>query len=811
MWRNPGAAATQIILKRFGLAAAAMLVTSCCWPLLAQAPSRPIEAIIGSGAIEIISGSSILDVQIVEDNVVRVHVRPDGQSSPRTLVLDPDYRPPAWVRTSSADGAYVLSTVDLSVRMKQHSPFSITIDDRTGHRLLESVDPFREAQDRGVAMLHDQGDTFYGIHGIGLRDTSLGITRNSGGPAVQGIQGNSGGPYIFTVNYGLLIDSDGGEFTTAPGRLTFLHGSRADVEYFVSVGPPLKTIANLSRLVGPPPLPPKWTLGFLNSQWGSTQKEVENIVATYRRRQIPIDGFILDFDWKAWGEDNYGEWRWNSTSGPGNVDPDKFPDGASGVFAKTLAAEGVHLAGILKPRILLTVAGNPSQPTEAAAYATEHHLWYPGEPPMADYFSHRMARDLDFNDPLTRTWFWDHLRPAFRAGMAAWWNDEADVSYKTIFNNFQFLNMGRMLYDGQRADSNLRVWSINRAFYLGASRYGYAGWSGDIVTGFPSMAFQRRRMLAALDTGEFHWSMDTGGFFGHPSPENYARWVEFAAFVPIMRVHGDLDEKRQPWVYGPTAEAAARDAIDLRYRLLPYIYSYERLGAEGDDGLVRPLFWEFPHDPESAGQSGEWMFGDSLLVSPVVNQGATSQKVYLPPGDWIDYATGQHDGGARTLLVPVDSTTWKDIPIFVRSGSILATQPLEQYTSEHPVTELTLDVFPSSRPATFVIYDDDGSTYDYEKGQYFRQAVTAVHKAGETTITLAPHSGSYASSLSTYLLRIHAQAHRVLLNGKPLSSVSASDLSADAGVNWTSSHDRFGPLVLLRIAAGHGPAIVRLR
>ena len=150
------------------------------------------------------------------------------------------------------------------------------------------------------------------------------------------------------------------------------------------------------------------------------------------------------------------------------------------------------------------------------------------------------------------------------------------------------------------ADSDLRVWSINRNFYLGATRYGYAGWSGDIKTGFASMAFQRRRMMAALDTGEFHWSMDTGGFSGHPSPENYARWIEFAAFVPIMRVHGGLNEKRQPWVYGPTAEAAARAAINLRYQLLPYIYSYERRNTDGEVGLVRPLFWEFPSDDRAS-------------------------------------------------------------------------------------------------------------------------------------------------------------------------------------------------------------------
>lgn len=770
--------------------------------LRAQNPASPHSVRVLPDGIEITSGGPVLDVQVVEDGVVRVHVRPDGASSPRTLVLDPDYRPPSAVRTIDGKGAFTLATGDLRVRVRKARPFSIAILDAAGHRLAESQDPLREAENRGVVMIHDPGDTFYGIRGLAREDTSIGLTRNFGGPVVAGVQGDSGAPYIFTVRYGLLVDSDGGRFTTEPGRLTFDHGSRADVEYFVTVGPPLRTMAALSRLVGPPPMPPKWTLGFLNSQWGSTQAEIEKIVDTYRRKQIPLDAFILDFDWKAWGEDHYGEWRWNSTSGPGNVAPDKFPDGASGIFARRLAAQGVRLAGILKPRILLTVAGDPNQPTEAAAYATEHHLWYPGEVPVPDYFSHRMARNLDFNNPATRTWFWDHLRPAFHAGMVGWWNDEADYSSTTVFNNFQFLNMGRMLYDGQRADSDLRVWSINRSFYLGASRYGYAGWSGDIDSGFASMAFQRRRMLAALDTGEFHWSMDTGGFGGHPSPENYARWVEFAAFVPIMRVHGDLGQKRQPWVYGPIAEAAAKDAIDLRYKLLPYIYSYERLGEEGDVGLVRPLFWQFPHDPESAAQDTEWMFGDALLVSPVVKEGATSKDVYLPPGTWFDYATGREYRGVQKIEIPVDSAGWKDIPLFVRSGSIVATRPVEQYADQHPAQEITLDIFPAQQPGTFATYEDDGTTYNYEKGEYLRQQIDVWRHGRQTTVLLHAPTGHYAGALRTYLLKIHAAARRILVDGKVLPSAAESALSGEPGVNWALSRDRFGPVVLMRVAAG---------
>ena len=744
-------------------------------------------------------------MQIIEDRVARVHVEPDGRVSGPTLVMDPHpvMHEPSLVARAERGGIYTLFAPGIVVRVRESAPYSIIFLNGAGQEFLRSANPFAEARKvQGVTMLHAPGDTLYGIHGIGREDTNEGITRNEGGKVAAGIQGDSGAPFILSPRYGLLIDSDGGEFSAAPGRFTFAHDSRRDVEYFVMAGPPLQTMAALSRLAGSPPLPPEWTLGFINSQWGSSQPEVEQIVAEYRRKQIPIDGFILDFDWKAWGEDNYGEWRWNSTSGPGNVAPDKFPDGASGELAERLLAQGVKLGGILKPRILMTVAGSTTQPTEAAAYATAHNFWYPNEDLIPDYYSHRMGRDLDFNSSAMRAWYWEHLRPAFKTGIVAWWNDEADVSGKTIFNNFQFLNMGRMLYEGQRGDTDLRVWSINRAFYLGASRYGYAEWSGDIRTGFASMALQRRRMLAALNTGVFNWSMDTGGFTGHPDAENYARWVEFAAFVPIMRVHGELNEKRQPWVYGPIAEAAATKAIRLRYELLPYIYSYARRNTEGEAGLVRPLFWEFPDDANAATQESEWMFGDALLVAPIVAEGATSKQIYLPSGEWFDVESGRCYAGPQTITVSADTKTWLDIPRFIRRGSILATQPAEQYVGQRQVTEIALDIFPSRTTASFVAYDDDGQSYKYENGDDLRQQIRAVRAGESTEITIDAATGSYRSSWRTYLLRIRTAGHSVSIDGKPLKQVAAPALPASAGTRWAADVDRFGPLVLMRVAAG---------
>ena len=292
-----------------------------------------------------------------------------------------------------------------------------------------------------------------------MGDTGLGILRNTGGSVAAGVQGGAGGPFFFTKRYGVLVDSDGGAFQTQDDTIRFQRGSRPDVEYFVIVGPPMQSMAGLALLTGRPPMPPKWTLGFLNSQWISTEAEWRALAETYAQKSIPISGFIFDFDWKAWGEDDYGEWRWNSTSAEGNSGPNKFPNGASGKFATEMQAKGIHLSGILKPRILMTRVDG--QPTKAADYATEHNLWYPNEVRGNDYFTRRPAANIDFGKPEARKWFWDHLEPAFRAGMTGWWNDEADRDGENVFNNFQFMNMARSLYDGQRSISSERVWSIN--------------------------------------------------------------------------------------------------------------------------------------------------------------------------------------------------------------------------------------------------------------------------------------------------------------------------------------------------------------
>lgn len=783
-----------------------MVFTAGLIPVLGQNVIPDCHLTQALRSVLLSSSGGNIDVEILAPNLLRIDVQPDGRRSLRTLVIDPNLKAadiPVSVRVEGSSAQIVAPEIRASITCG--SPVTISVSDSGQNLLVEQVDPFGQTRWHTVNLLHTPGENLYGMSGLSLRENGGGLLRNNGSVISAGSQGEAGAPWFFTTNYGVLIDSDGGGFDTRDNEVHFWGGSRDEMEYFVAAGQPLQVMSSLATLTGRPPLPPKWTLGFLNSQWGSTEAEAKQIVATYRRRHIPLDGFIMDYDWKAWGEDDYGEWRWNSTAASGSENPNKYPDGASGTFGKQMREEGVHLGGILKPRILVYKAGSTTEMHKAAVYATTHDLWVQSEKGFSDYFGGRPSRDLDFSKAATRSWYWQHLEPAFDAGVIGWWNDEADN-----LNNFQFLNMGRMLYEGQRGYSNIRVWSLNRNFYLGSQRYGYAEWSGDIQTGFGSMAHQRMRMLATLDTGEPHWSMDTGGFSGHPEPENYARWMEFAAFVPIDRVHGEYGEKRQPWLYGPVAESAATNAIRLRYSLLPYIYSYERVATETGIGVVRPLFWMFPDDSQVANEGSSWMFGDALLVSPVVSKGETSHSVYLPSGIWYDYFRGTKLEGGRTISYPVDPQTWQDIPLFIRSGSILASQPPQDYTDQHVVTEISLDVFPSAQAARFVYYDDDGDTYAYEHGVYYRQSIQASKSSLATYLSFETPTGSFKSPLRFWLIHIHGSrpAEAVFLNGKPLSAVLERELETSGEKNlWANGRDKYGPLTTIRIPARQASSI----
>ena len=738
---------------------------------------------VGNEGLQFPLADGTLTLQMPAPGVLHVHYLPKSGATPASLVMAPPatgatpFRP--QVRQS---GDTVTLRSDRLVATWNKRSGKLDVSDAQGRPLLQQADLAALAQGR-IVLAHAAGDALYGIGGYDAfeKNTRAGILRTGKQVAKAGEQGHAGAPFVWsTAGYGVLVDCDGADFALAGGRITIDQYDRPDADYYLLAGTPTELFGELANLSGHAELFPKWANGFINSQWGIDEQEFRDIVATYRAKHIPLDAFTFDFDWKDWGKD-WGEFSWN---------PVKFPDGASGKLKADMDALGVHMTGIMKPRVHVdTVEGR---------YATAHDLWLPGEKASPDYFSHLPVKDIDFDKPAARAWWFNpQLAHSFDTGIVGWWNDEAD----TTKSNTQFLNMQRATYDGQRAHSPLRVWSINRDFWLGAQRYAYGLWSGDIATGWASMAGQRERMLSAIDVGEMQWGMDGGGFHGHPSDENYARWIEFGAFTPIFRVHGELNEKRQPWKYGPVAEAAATKAIRLRYALLPYIYSYQHRASTQGVGLVQPLAFAWPQDANLRNDVQSWLFGDWLLVSPVVEQGQTEKRIYLPAGTWTDWFSGKVYQGGQTITVATDAKQWDDIPLFIRAGAIIPTQPVMDWTGEHPVATVSVDVFPAATATHFDYYDDDGETYDYQRGTYFLQRL-ATQRTGDTvSFSTAAATGSYHPALKHYLVRVHGLA-AAAVDGSLQHYATPAALKAANGEGWSTASDRYGPLTVLKLDAG---------
>ncbi len=234
------------------------------------------------------------------------------------------------------------------------------------------------------------------------------------------------------------------------------------------------------------------------------------------------------------------------------------------------------------------------------------------------------------------------------------------------------------------------------------------------------------------------------------------------------------------------------------------MYSYEDRAHESGVGIVRPLFWEFPEDAgRTADLTDEWMFGDEMLVAPILAEGQAHRSIYLPQGEWIDYFRGQRYGGGQSIVYSVDPQTWSDVPLFIRAGAIVPTQDLQQYVGEHPVTRVYVDVFPTTTETSFTYYDDDGITYAYEKGAFYKQYLSASDNGIVARFDSAAPTGSYSPPLREYEVRLHGIAARaVTIEGaESLHYADLAQMESGTAEGWTTGTDRFGAVTFVKVVA----------
>ena len=495
----------------------------------------------------------------------------------------------------------------------------------------------------------------------------------------------------------------------APADVTsFRSRAGSSVDYYFLYGPNLNTVVSEYRdATGEAPLFPKWAYGFWQCRERySSEQQILDTAAEFRKRQIPVDAFVQD--WLYW--DKYG---WNAMK----FDETHYPDPAGMMDA--LHKENLHLVISVWPKF--------GTQTDVYKQLESASVLIPGETPTHEQW-------LDAFNPKGRSLFWQDIdKGLFRYGLDGWWLDASEPEFDPLRGQMTFLGPGDFIknayplyettavYQGQRAtNSEKRVVILTRSAFIGQQRNSAASWSGDISGNWETL---RRQIPAGLNfsmSGLPYWTTDVGGFFRPDDQytsdtyhELLIRWFEYGTFCPLFRIHGYKSETEM-WKFGPQVEQVLHEYDNLRYRLMPYIYSVAWDITSQGGTMMRALPLEYPNDVKVRDISDQFLFGPSLLINPVTQAGATTRAVYLPAGSaWFDFWTGKKSEGGQTIQAkaPIDR-----MPVFAKAGSIILLGPIVDSTrdKEDPTD---IRIYPG-QDGHFLLYDDEGDSYRYEKGSY---------------------------------------------------------------------------------------------
>lgn len=558
-----------------------------------------------------------------------------------------------------------------------------------------------------------------------------------------------------------------------PNASTSLWSEVGDgIDYYFAYGPELdQVIAGYRRVTGAAAMLPRTAFGLWQCRERyRTAQESLDVVKGYRARGIPLDNIVQD--WQYWQPAAWGSHAF---------DPSRFPDPAGWISA--LHAAHAQLMISVWPKFY------PNTPNFDALLA-KGFLYRPN---LVDGLKDFVGHPFTFYDAFNadaRALYWQGLKAQlFDKGVDAWWLDASEPEtvegphaseaqrrhdYQTHMNPTALGSGARMenayplvnsqaVYEGQRAASpDRRVLILTRSAFAGQQRYAAAIWSGDITSTWTAFKKQIAAGVGYSVSGTPYWTVDSGGFSVPPRfagganadewRELNTRWFEYAAFLPLLRVHGQKPN-REMWEFGgetSPAYLAQLKSDRLRYRLLPYVYSLAGEVTQAAGTMLRPLVMDFRTDPAALDVSDQFMFGKALLVSPVTSYLARSRSLYLPvtPGGWYDFWTGAALAGGNRITA---SAPFDAIPVHVRAGSLLPFGPELAYSDEKPADPITLYVYAGADGA-FTLYEDDGKSFGYERGAFARIGIS-WHDASHT-LSFGARSGSFPAMLESRSFRL---------------------------------------------------------
>jgi alpha-glucosidase (family GH31 glycosyl hydrolase) len=584
---------------------------------------------------------------------------------------------------------------------------------------------------------------------------------------------------IGTAGWGLFIHQPFGAFNLAGPKGKMTATAPLPLDCFVVVSKePAQIMREYARVTGLPEMPPLWSFGYQQSHRTlAGPDEIMWVAKTMREKKLPCDALIYlgtDFTPSGWNTHN-GEFTWKKETFP---DPKKAIDDLHALHYKIVlhvVIEGRRLTGTVKD----------------ACGAPELSGRTPDE--KGDVVNGRWPPDRSV------ACYWPHHKGIFDLGVDGWWPDQGDG-----LDAPSRLNRIRMYWEGQQMWRPERVYALHRNGYAGMARYGAFLWSGDVASTWETL---KTHLPVAVNTGLSgipYWGTDIGGFQTTPEylGELYVRWFQFAAFCPLFRAHGRTWHLRLPWGWnlgelGPEENTAyegagrppeselrnaqvepiCRKFLELRYRLMPYLYSAVRETSLTGLPIMRALWLHYPGDATAVACGDQYLWGRHILVAPVVEKGATSRKVYLPAhrslgeggpkGAWFDFWTEERSEGGREVSRAVDLAT---MPLYVRAGAIIPMGPVKQYTAEPVDGPISVTVYPGADGA-FEMFEDDGKSFEYRRGGWMGISFAWSDRDRRLSISLARGSRMRAPLVRDVVVRVAGQAatQSVKFSGRPVS------------------------------------------
>jgi len=749
-----------------------------------------------------------IEIQFYAPSIVRVVKWPEGTSFTKESLS---------VIKSPRKTAFRIARTGKTVSLKSES-MTVNLDLNTGkisfmasnYLLLnekEGGSSFTDFNDAGVktysvyqAFILDKDEAVYGL---GQQQQGKMIQRNIKLNMVQGNTDDYIPFFLSSKGYGLFWDNYSPTIFEDTPEITSFRSDVGDcIDYYFMYGANADGVIALMReLTGQVPMFPLWTFGYWQSKERyKSQDEILDVVKKYRELGVPLDGIIQD--WQYWGN-NY---LWNAMEflNAEFPNPRKMIDDVHGMNAHMIISIWNSFGPMTKQYRELQKIG------ALLDFQTWPQSGSEKWPPLMDYPSG--VRPYDVYNPAARDIYWNYLNKGiFSLGMDGWWMDSSEPdhmafkpadfdiktylgSFRKVRNAFPLMTVGG-IYDHQRAvSSDKRVFILTRSAFAGQQRYGANTWSGDVTASWDALKNQISAGLNFSLSNIPYWNSDIGGFFlsrfrkklgdaGYR--ELYARWIQFGTFCPMMRSHG-TDAPREIYQFGKKGDRVydvIEKYINLRYRLLPYIYTVSWDVTANQSTMMRALVMDFPGDRNALDINDQYMFGKSILVCPVTTpmysketdedfSTIKSRELYLPSGtDWIDFWTGEKLKGGQKVKkeVPLDI-----MPLYIKSGSIIPFGPEVQYATEKKWDNLELRIYEGAN-GSLTLYEDENDNYNYEKGVF--STITLKWDNTNRILTIGNRTGTFPGMLNERNFRI------VVVSGNK-GTGSGLSVKYDAIVNY---------------------------